>query len=97
MTTEEDKTTSLARIVFEKSGLAGCLAVIANDVEEQLAGEYEAVDDEEDEPITPSYGGLCYTTYYLMDDGKIARNVDRNLTDSQRELLKRVLKKETLA
>lgn len=90
MSTAEDNLKALARLIFDKSGLANSLNVIANDVEEQLAGEYEAIDDEEDEPITPSYGGLCYTTYYLMDDGKIVRRVDRNLTDSQRELIKRI-------
>jgi hypothetical protein len=80
--------TKLAELLFYKSGFADALSAIANDVEEKIAGEYEPIDDEEDDPMTPSYGGLCYTSHSIMSDGEIDIAIKRCLTEDQVKLLK---------
>lgn len=77
----------LARLFIEKSGLASVLPFIVDQIEEDLSGQYEAIIDEEDSAGTPSYGGLCYTSYTLVSEGKPNAMASKRLSDLQLKVL----------
>lgn len=91
MSSSEDNLNALATLIFNKSGLSASLNTIADGVENKLAENYAPTDNGEDDLSNPSYGGVCYTTYNLINEGKILSRIDRTLTDTQRELLKRIV------
>jgi hypothetical protein len=79
----------LAKLALKSSGLLTHLNVIMDDIEEEIAGSYEASDDEEDAAMTPSYGGLVYTSYEVMNDDDFTYRLDRRLSDEQKYYLKK--------
>jgi len=79
----------LAKLVLKSCGLLTHLNVIVNDIEEDIAGSYTAIDDEDYGAITSSYGGLVYTSYTVMNDNDITYRLDRRLTDEQKAYLKK--------
>lgn len=79
----------LAKLILNSCGLLSHLNVIMDDIEEEIAGSYDAVDDEEEQAITPSYGGLVYTSYDVMNDNDITYRLDKRLNDEQKSYLKK--------
>lgn len=77
----------LARLLLEKSGFVSILQRIVDDIEEDIAGQYEAIEDEDGDGSTPSYGGNVYTSYSLVDDYKPSYLVSKRISDEQRKVL----------
>ena len=58
-----DELLKLANLIFVKTGLAGSVDSIKNEIETELEGSYSRIDDnyddDDDEPSSyPSYGGV---------------------------------------
>jgi hypothetical protein len=92
---EPNSSHKLANFLFSKSGFADALKLISDKIEDDIAGQYEAIDTNEDS-LAPSYGALCYTTFLLISDGKIDRDINYILTKTQSNLLKELAENNTI-
>ena len=74
----------LVENVLKRSGLLDIRTTIISDIEEEIAGAYDSIDDEEDDAMTPSYGGIVYSSYYYLTESGFEYRVDKILTDAQK-------------
>lgn len=83
----ETDGNKIAIDLLDKCGFLENILNIANDVEQEIASSYEAEEAEEDEGGTETYGGLVYTRYLLVNNGKIQHRIRRNLSDEKAKVL----------
>ena len=69
-------------------GFISLLPLLINEIEDIVEVENEAIDDEEDDAITPSYGGTVSTMYYLLDEDEFLPKADKMLTEEQKKSLR---------
>ena len=62
-----------------------------DDIEEEIAGAYDSIDDEEDDAITPSYGGIVYSSYHYLTESGFESRVNKKLTDAQKDFTYRLV------
>lgn len=92
-----EELNKLAVLLFEKTGLSRCVPSITDEIEEEIEGSYTRInDDEEDSSSTPCYGGVVYHSYSVVDDGKFCYRLDKELSESEKNLLLRLLEDKEL-
>lgn len=77
----------LAALLLDKCGFADIQQTIVDQIEDDISGQYDAIDEEEGDGSTPSYGGLVYTSFMLVEDGKLNYIAQRRLTTEQKKIL----------
>jgi len=87
-----DELLKLANLIFVKTGLAGSVDSIKNEIETELEGSYSRIDDnyddDDDEPSSyPSYGGVVHYSYSAINNGELSYELKRDLSKEQIELL----------
>ncbi len=96
-TVHSEELDKLAKLLFDKTGLSRCVRSISDEIEEEIEGSYTRVDDDdEDSRSTPCYGGVVYHSYVAVEDGKFSYRLDKELTESEKDLLLRLLDDRTL-
>jgi hypothetical protein len=90
---KSEHLTKLAQLIFEKTGLVKTITAIKEDAEYEIEGAYGRIDtDDEDEPSSsPSYGGVVYHSYHAIVDGELSNELDRYLSESERNFLFRLI------
>lgn len=92
-----EELNKLAVLLFEKTGLSRCVPSISDEIEEEIEGSYTRIDeDEEDSSSSPCYGGVVYHSHSIVEDGKFCYRLDKELSDSEKELLLRLLQDNSL-
>lgn len=86
----------LVENVLKRSGLLDIRTTIISDIEEEIAGAYDSIDDEEDDAMTPSYGGIVYSSYYYLTESGFEYRVDKKLTDAQKEFTNKIVEDREL-
>lgn len=84
MSTNEETANKLALLVFKQTGLHDLRRKIVDYIEDDIAGTYSAIDDEEDDASTPSYGGYCNSVIPIFTDKDFDYPFDKFLTDKHK-------------
>ena len=86
----------LVENVLKRSGLLDVRSAVVDDIEEEIAGAYDSIDDEEDDAITPSYGGIVYSSYHYLTESGFESRVNKKLTDAQKDFTYRLVEDSDL-
>jgi hypothetical protein len=82
--------------VLKRSGLLDVRGTFVDDIEEEIAGAYDSIDDEEDDAITPSYGGIVYSSYHYLTESGFESRVNKKLSDTQKYFTYRLVEDSDL-
>jgi hypothetical protein len=80
-----------AENLLQKFGLFDILRTVVEDIEEEIAGSYDAHDDD-DEDATPFYDSVIYTIYDYLNGGDFDYRIEEKLTETQKNFLKKIIK-----
>lgn len=97
MTQQKTPTISFVEALLKSSGILQIIPAIVSDVEDEIAGSYDAIDEEDDDVGAPSYGGVIYYTHNLVDEGKFDYQIEKRLTISNKRFILNLLEDKNLS
>jgi hypothetical protein len=97
MSQAQTPTQKFVETALRNTGLLQIIPAIISDIEEEIAGSYDAIDEDEDGGSAPSYGGVIYYTHNLIDEGNWDYQLEKRTSDSQKRLLLKLVEDNNLS
>lgn len=96
MSQAQTPTQKFVETVLNNIGFLQIIPAILSEIEDEIAGSYDAIDEEEDLGSAPSYGGVIYYTHNLVSDGEVDYHIAKTLNDSQKRLFLKFVENNNL-
>ena len=77
--------------LLKNCGFLESIPKIVEDIEGELAGAYEAVEEENDVSYVATYGGVIYHSEPLITKGNFAYRLKRGMSDNQKKNFKNLI------
>lgn len=80
-----------AEAILKKCGLLELIPGIVGDIEDELAGTYDTIEEEGDVSYAATYGGVIYHSEPLITKGAFVHRLKKGLSDNQKNELKNLI------
>ena len=97
MSQAETPTQKFVETILNKTGFLQIIPAILSEIEDEIAGSYDAIEEDEDLGSAPSYGGVIYYTHNLVSDGEVDYHIAKKLSDSQKRLFLNLVEDNNLS
>jgi hypothetical protein len=77
--------------LLENCGFFELMPGIVEDIEDELAGTYNAVEDDGDVSYAATYGGVIYHSERLIAEGNFVYRLKKGLSDNQKKIFKNLV------